>query len=66
MSNPKGGNRVFSIRIRPLWDHIQVTLGSLVVYGGNVGVTFGITFAPFFADGGDLGWPWGHFGVALG
>ena len=65
MSNPKGGNRVFSIRIRPL-DHIRVTLGPLVAYGGNFGVTFGITFASFFVDGGDLGWPWGNFGVVLG
>ena len=65
MSNPKGGKRVFSIRIRPL-DHIRVTLGSLVAYGGEFGITFGITFVPFFADGGDLRWPLGHFGVALG
>ena len=61
MSNPKGRNRVFSIRIRPLWDHIQVTLGSLVVYGVTLGSLLGSLSFHFW----QMGVIWGGLGVTL-
>ena len=42
---------MLSIRVRPLWDHIRVTLGSFVAYGGDFGLLLGSLSLNFWQMG---------------